>query len=486
MLLTSRSSRWVWGVLAVGLAGFIRMPLPAEESPLAGIEGAGSGNLLPANLLAGTFGGGGAQAAQTPPPAEAKKELPWGGRDSKGFFVQSTDGKFRLQFMARIQARYTYFGKDAQGDDTGEEHDESYFELERARIGMTGHFFDPSLRFKIEMDGETDASDKGALTDAYVDYAPFHDSDRPEHDRRDYVALGIGQFKPYFLRQEATSSGKQQRVDRSLSNEFFNIDRNIGIWAQGFLPSRLFFYHLAVTNGIDTVNIAPGGGSAQQVLDQNPAFIGKLDVCLLGDHTAYSYEESDVKISKNPLLVVGGSVVHERYDPAQRQQTPAATAFINTRGKVTSFGGDAIFKYAGLSLEGEYVGRWYDQDGPTPAGAFATGEAIYCHGWNLQGGYFILPKELVELTFRYSEVRGNEGPQNGKSVEIGPGINWFFSGSHNAKVQLDVAWVNLSDNLPSNTESLRQGPNVVFGSSAAGFHDGEQGVLTRFQVQVTF
>ena len=121
-----------------------------------------------------------------------------------------------------------------------------------------------------------------------------------------------------------------------------------------------------------------------------------------------------------------------------------------------------------------------------PANKTVLGVPFYSHGWTVQGGYFILPKEHVELTVRYSEIRGNEGPNNGHAYEIGPGINWFISHNHNAKVQLYVAWVDISDNLPSNTESLRLGPNVPFGSTAAGFSEGEQGVLTRFQVQVSF
>ena len=77
-------------------------------------------------------------------------------------------------------------------------------------------------------------------------------------------------------------------------------------------------------------------------------------------------------------------------------------------------------------------------------------------------------------------------------IEAGPGINWYFSGNHNGgnhngKVQLDVAWVDISNDLPVQTENLRLASgNAAFSSTAAGFAEGEQGILTRFQVQVGF
>ncbi len=409
------------------------------------------------------LGGGGADPVPTGPPADQ----PVAGYDSKmgGFFVQTKDGKTRLNFNARIQPRYTLFLKDTQGGAT-QTADESYFELERARIGFSGHFFDPRIKFKVEFDGETDAGDKGALTDAYVAFQAC-----------ETAQIGIGQFKPYFLRQESTSSGRQQRIDRSLSNEFFNLDRNIGLWVEGPV-NDLIWYSVAVTNGIDTVNIAPGGGGTQ-VLDQHPAYIGKLDFYVMGSakkDQREAYTESDVKKLGSALLVLGASFVYEEYDPAQ-QSVGAATAFIANNADVISYGVDGIWKYKGASITGDYVGRWYNPQG-------GGTDASYAHGFNVQGGYMVTDE--IEVTARFSGILRGEGAQSGTGTEIGPGVNWFFSKSHNGKLQLDVAWVDLSSNLPSGTENIRQTGNTAFGSSAAGFSEGEQGVLTRIQTTIGF
>ncbi len=410
------------------------------------------------------LGGGGADPVPgTPPPPP---DQPVAGYDSKmgGFFVQTKDGKTRINFNARIQPRYTLFLKDGQdGLSNGSDEDESYFELERARIGLSGHFFSPEIKFKVEIDGETDAGDKGALTDAYVAYQACA-----------AAQIGIGQFKPYFLREEATSSGRLQRVERSLSNEFFNIDRNIGVWVEGPV-NDLLWYSTAITNGIDTVNQATGGGGTQLV-DQNPAFIGKLDFYIMGSakkDQREAYTQSDIKKSETALLVLGGSFVYEEYEPSQ----VGATTFIANDADVISYGLDGIWKYKGASISGDYVGRWYN-------GETDGLDALYAHGYNLQGGYMVT--DTIEVNFRLSGIFRGEGANNGTATEVGPGVNWFFAKNHNGKVQMDVAWVDISGNLPSGTENIRQTANTAFGSTAAGFSEGEQGVLTRIQTTIGF
>jgi phosphate-selective porin OprO/OprP len=438
------------GVSLVGIAAACSFAIPS-------VTLSDDGALLDAAALFSGNGGAEGAAPAVTPAASTEEPKPIAGYD-KGFFLQSKDGKFRLNFNGRIQARYTYFGKDEHQASGG--RDESYFELERARLGFSGHLFDPALKYKVEIDAETDGSDKGALTDAHVQYAP----------RAEY-AFGVGQFKPAFLRQEYTSSSKLQRVERSLANEFFNIDRNVGVWVEG-LPAKQFYYNFAITNGIDTVNQAPGGGARNGTrFDQPPAFVGKLDIILSGDQK-YGYEEADLKAVETPLAVVGVSGLHETYNG-----THEATDFVNTNSKVYSFGLDGAFKYQGFSILAEYVGRWWDVDDDD------TG-AIYNHGFTVQGGIFVVRKPDIELTARYSAIYGNEGANDGDGHEVGPGINWYFSGSHNGKLQLDVAYVDISEDLPIPTELLRR-PNT-FESTAAGFSAGEQGVLTRVQVQLSF
>jgi phosphate-selective porin OprO/OprP len=445
--------------LAIGAACWLALPsAAADERGEAEFQG-----LDPGALFAGNGGAEDTTPAATPPAPDAAavpsadEPKPIAGYD-KGFFVQSRDGKFRLNLNAKLQARYTYFGKDEHQASDGS--DESYFELERARIGFSGHFFDPTLRFKIELEAETDGSDKGVLMDTWIQYAP-----------RAEFAVGVGQFKPAFLREEYMSSFKGFRVDRSLANEFFNIDRNIGIWVEGE-TCKHFYYNLGVTNGIDTVNRAPGGGDRDGTqLDQPPAYVAKLDLTLSGDH-AYSYEGPDLKGLDTPLLVVGVSGLQQTYNATHEDN-----AFIDVQGDVYGYGLDAIFKYKGISVMGEYMGRWWDgEDDGT--------DALYAHGFTLQGGAFLLRDPDIELTARYSAVYGNEGPNDGDGHEVGPGINWYFTRSHNGKLQLDVAYIDISQDLPVQTELLRN-PNT-FETTAAGFSAGEQGVLTRVQVQLTF
>jgi len=413
-------------------------------------------------VTSGSAPGAVAPATVTPeamPPPKADEPKPIAGYDAReGFFLQSPDGKFLLRPYARLQVRYTYFGKDEHEGDPG--HDESYFELERARLGMMGHLFDPRLKYRIELEADTDASDKGVLFDTYIQYVSSG-----------AFAVGAGQFHPNFLRIEYISAFKQQMVERSLANEFFNIDRNIGLWVEGE-PAKWFYYNAAITNGIDTVNAATGGGAANFNLDNPPAFVGKLDFTLTGDHR-YSYEGGDLKNLSSPLAVVGASFLAEDYNRA-------TGTFITTEGDVWSFGLDAVFKVRGFSLLAEYAGRFYDQDG--------DGEgSSYAHGFTVQGGFFVSRSPDIELTTCISAVYGTDGPEHGDGYMVGPGVNWYVFKNHNVKLSADVSWVDLDDDMPVQTELLRTAAGAPdFTSTAGGFAEGEQGVLTRVQFQLVF
>jgi hypothetical protein len=230
-----------------------------------------------------------------------------------------------------------------------------------------------------------------------------------------------------------------------------------------------FFYSFAVTNGFDSVNASPSS------VDQIPAFLAKLDFSILGNE-AGKYEESSVKGSDDPLWVVGLSLGTD--------QNNGTSETARQEFKCYEFGLDSLFKVGPFSLQAEYMGRWLDYPvGNTVAGMNGAGDAEYAHGFYVQGGFFIVPG-TIEVAGRVSAIWGTED-RDGDGYEVGPVLSWFINKSHDVKLQTDLIYYNIDENVPAQTESLdTTTPN--FASSATGLEAGQRGVMWRVQFQLKF
>jgi phosphate-selective porin len=455
------------GLLAVLSAAVVLLLLLAapaiagdENVPAATSEQPGF-NLAELAKLEQLSGNGGAEETEFPLQAGYSKD--------EGFFISDKEKEhFLLKIGGRLQLRYTYKGRDKRGDtvDPGEVggRDQSYLEVERLRLTFGGHVIHPNLTYFVQIgDGDTDSAGTVRALDAYVLY---HAGEALGGDK-EVLSLGVGQFMPYFLRQQATSSGKLQMVERSLTNEFFNIDRNVGVWIQGILKPSIF-YSFAVTNGFDSINVTPDN------IDQVPAFVGKLDFWVLGEPTS-KYEESNLKEKEEWVIGLSGAT-----DWNNGTGNPVAEQY-----SCYTFGIDTAFKYSLFSLQAEYVGRWLDyEQGNVAAGG--DGSSNYTHGLYVQGGVFLVPNEL-ELAARVSTIWA-DGSQDGDAVEVGPGLNWYISKSHKVKLQTDLMFFDISANMPNQTESLEVNDifDGDFNSSAANLQAGEQGLMWRTQLQLEF
>ena len=86
-----------------------------------------------------------------------------------GFFIRSannTEGiDFEMLISGRMQFRHTVFSDDGDGSD-----DRNDFEIERGRVVLRGHFFDPSLGYFVNFDADTDDSHDAKFHDFIVTY----------------------------------------------------------------------------------------------------------------------------------------------------------------------------------------------------------------------------------------------------------------------------------------------------------------------------
>ncbi len=387
-------------------------------------------------------------------------------------YIKSADGKFKIELGGRLQARYTYQGRDVnRGDRDGS--DRSWAELERARIRVQGTLFDPRFFFRLEWDGHSDSGSLG-LTDAFLQY--IHQTGDDDYE----LKIGAGQWKPFFGRQEKQSSAQQLLVDRSLANEFFNIDRNIGLWIEG--RKGKVGWETGVTTGIDSVNRDIDDGE----FDQVPAFFAHVDVDVIGDMRSYALSGGDYKISEEPGLTTGFSVVTDQNNGSGGSDE----GFVEF--KLYQFAYDFVFKYQGFSLNGEYFGRWLDFEASEVDGEGDNdGSAIYSHGAYLEAGCMLTEK--LQAVGRGSAVWNREGPATGNAVEAGGGFNYFFK-DHNLKLSLDVLYLDIPPDMITMTEKLPglDNPDLPdtfehgsFSSSSANL--GEfQGIMVRTQLQLYF
>src|SRR4030066_1061002 len=66
----------------------------------------------------------------------------------KGFYLKTKDDKFSLTLGARLQVRYTFNNVDEGRDE--ERDDSQTFTIKRARLFLTGHAYEPWLKYKIQ------------------------------------------------------------------------------------------------------------------------------------------------------------------------------------------------------------------------------------------------------------------------------------------------------------------------------------------------
>ncbi|OGQ23552.1 MAG: hypothetical protein A3I05_08825 [Deltaproteobacteria bacterium RIFCSPLOWO2_02_FULL_44_10] len=353
----------------------------------------------------------------------------------EGLFIESPDGNNRVQIQGRLQARFTYNSLEKTTDT-------NTFVIQRGKIKLDGNVFSKALLYVFEMSFGTRAaattsaacanaactstvnavtaeSTTGlpALEDYYVDWTKY-----------DLAQIRTGQFKVPFLRQELTSDGKQQFVDRASSTDFFNFSRDLGVTLHGYLFNYWMNYYLFAMNG-----------EGQNNVNRNRNLLTglRLEFPLLGN---YKYSESDVDYSALPTLGFGAATVYnERASSFSNGTIPATTKA--QHGTV-----DVDFKYHGLSwlaagmvnhtLEGASVTNW---------------------GYNSQLGYFLLPQRF-EVAAR---AAGTIFKTLINQYEYAFALNTFFN-KHSLKLQTDYAFLinNRGQNL--NDHRIRTQLQVVF------------------------
>jgi phosphate-selective porin OprO and OprP len=304
----------------------------------------------------------------------------FGWRDGKTTF---TTDNARIVLSNRVQIRYTHEDPEA-GNSRGS------FRMRRVRTRLDGWIYDRNLAYQLQVDW-SDTSN--LLQDANIAYR-FSPA----------FTVKAGQFKVPFSRQQMTSSGSQQFVDRSIVSGNFDQGRDIGVQIGGFALDRRFEWRTGIFNG-----------SGRTPTNDNDKFQynARLQYQPFGD---VRYSESDFESKDRPLVAFGLGF--------QDRNLHGATAGNDLHHATLS--GDVTLKYRGVFAFAEYFDRHNDPQ---------IGRSFDSSGLHAQLGCFVIPQKL-EIAGRWARFDPDENISGNDRTETGIAGSWYYN-KHNLKLQGD-------------------------------------------------
>ncbi len=353
-------------------------------------------------LAATSFG----QQSTTPQPQRQEgNSVSW--KNGKTTFDLSNA---HLELSHRLQTRFSLL--DQEGKPTT-----GSFRIRRFKTKLEGWVYSKDLTFEMQRNW---ADDK-PLEDANVSY-DF------SHGQRLFVLKG-GQFKVPFGRQELTSSGNQQFVDRSLVSTEFAKGRDIGVQLSGLAMGGKLEWRVGAFNG--------AGRNATVNDNSKLQYDARLTWQPWGE---VKYSESDVAASHKPLFALAGQ--YERND--RRGGSPTHNFLHET------WGGDVTLAARGFFGFAEYFRRKQLRPHWTPQ---------WAEGLTVQGGYFFVPSTL-EVALRYAVLDPSDAARGDRAYERGLAVNYFFN-HHAHKLQADVRRLH-DERLHTKAWELRLQYQLIF------------------------
>jgi hypothetical protein len=345
--------------------------------------------------------------------------------------IEWRDGKTRitlpnayLEMSNRVQTRYTHefpddavtlAGTESPGDSKGS------FRIRRAKFKLEGWIWippatgqQPKLSFEVQTNWPAvSGSNAGALLeDAYLAWDP---------NGRGQFRVLTGQFKAPLGRQELTSSGSQQFVDRSLVSNEYSRGRDTGVAVQGVLGANKLEYRAAIFNGNGLTRTANDNATFQanarlmwqpngsQALAQRPWVSGAL------------YSEGDFESTTTPIYAVAVTFEHNDF-----HRTTTGNDL-----KSNIVGIDGVFKFKGFSATGEYYFRRREPE---------TGSKFDSNGGFVQVGMMLTSFRTWEAAFRYGHREVSDLVDDDEIIEIRGGISYYYR-RHALKFQADFGQV---------------------------------------------
>jgi hypothetical protein len=230
-----------------------------------------------------------------------------------------------------------------------------------------------------------------------------------------------GQFKAPLGRQELTSSGSQQFVDRALPSNEFSRGRDTGLAVQGVLGNNTFEYRAGFFNGNGLTRTLNDNASFQTNARLMWQPNGSQPMAQRAWVSGPLYSEADFESTTTPIYAVAVAFEHNDF---HRTTTGNDT-------KSTIVGVDGIFKFKGFFATGEYY--WRER---TPE----TGATFNSNGGFVQFGMMLNRFRTWEAAFRYGSRDVMDTVDDDEIEEIRGAVSYYYS-RHTLKFQLDFGQV---------------------------------------------
>jgi phosphate-selective porin OprO/OprP len=354
---------------------------------------------------------GGSTATKSTEPEQGKGEEEDSGvevfwKDGKTYFKMKNAG---LELTHRFQFRFNMLDPD---DDvllpgtTERGQAKGSFRIRRAKTTFEGWFWKPELTYELQLSWagpEAGASTDSPLEDLYINW---------DASGSEKLQVRFGQFKVPLGRQENTTSIGLQFADRSLLTFEYTRGRDVGVMLHGQLADGKLEYRTGVFNG----------NPASRITNDNTKFQYNARVTWQpwGD---VGYSEGDFESKDKPLFALAGQLENNNlFGATGGGLGGVGPSDLNT----TILGGDAVFKFKGFSLFGEYFARSREPE---------AGETFDSNGYNVQAGFFLV-RDRLELAFRYAGWDPTDLVPDNERTEIWGVVNYFLRG-HRFKFQAD-------------------------------------------------
>jgi hypothetical protein len=329
--------------------------------------------------------------------------------------LRFTFPKFELNWSNRMQLRYTYDDPDIDAPQSNR----GSFRIRRFKTKLDGWIYskDLSYEFQVNWVGVTLSDTNTVLVeDANLKYDFTCGA-------KGFV-LKAGQFKAPFGRQELTSSGSQQFVDRSIASVLFAPARQLGLQVEGQFGTKDVPDMLTYAGGIFNGNGIQGNRTANE--NDKYEYVGRVMFSPFGN---VGYSESNLEHYAFRMSIGANYNNNNNFVVA-----PAGTVTgVDNTGE---WGGDIVIKaLGGLFLYGEYYWRNLETcTGATPCPNDRVGTKTPQQGATAQIGWLF--GDHFEIAGRYSFTDVNTSREDRNIEEFRGGLSYYLN-KHNWKIQTD-------------------------------------------------
>jgi len=329
--------------------------------------------------------------------------------------------KYLMQLEWRVQSRYLTQTQNSVFYIEEEDSNDKSFNLQRFRLKVGGYAYKPYITYYFEYDFPSNSLLNTVITVSKYKALQFK----------------VGQWKIEYNTERYISSGKQQLVDRSVSNRYFTLDRQIGVMLLG----DLFTGTLA--SSTYNIGVFNGNGRMAQNDDGQYLFFARYQWNLWRRKMKMSY--SDLSIVQKPegfiaFAYVNNTSRYTSFSTSGGGHLPGYSEEDGQNYQLNQYNLELMFKYKGLSLTSENHIKNIDN--------LKTHESSQIIGGYAMAGYFfhqLIPfvPEPLEIITRFALI--NNKTFCSKNInEYIIGANWFFSG-HRNKLSVDVSYIENQD-----------------------------------------